>query len=126
MSVSSSVTSRRAQRSAWYLLSGFVLGVVIGLLIAGVIAPFKLQDISPAQLLPQAKDQYRLMIARVFVADQNLIRAQSRLMLLGDENSAQALSKQAQQMLAVGDNEKDIAIVAELALKIANNSEPTP
>ncbi|UCD42166.1 MAG: hypothetical protein JSV69_00675, partial [Chloroflexota bacterium] len=86
-------------RGRWYLLTGFVIGAVLGLVYAWLISPQQTPDTSPASLQPEFKDQYRAMIAAAFVATGNLPRAEARLALLGESDSVIALSEQAQRTL---------------------------
>ncbi len=92
----------REERGHWYLLTGFVIGIVLGLVYAWLISPQQYQDTSPSSLLPEFKGQYRAMIAAAFVATGNLPRAEARLALLGDGNVERALTEQAQRTLGEG------------------------
>lgn len=92
----------REERGHWYLLTGFVIGIILGLVYAWLISPQQYQDTSPASLLPEFKGQYRAMIAAAFVATGNLPRAEARLALLGDGNVERALTEQAQRTLGEG------------------------
>lgn len=81
----------------WYLLTGLVLGALIGLLYAWWIAPLPLQgNADPASLRADFKDEYRLLIASAYAANGNLSRAQARLNLLSEEPGP-ALSAQTQR-----------------------------
>ena len=84
----------RDERGYWYLLTGLVIGIVLGLVYAWLISPQQTQDTSPASLQPEFKDQYRAMIAAAYVATGNLPRAEARLALLGDDDVVLALSDQ--------------------------------
>lgn len=94
------------KRGNWYLLTGLVLGVILGIVYAWVIAPVKEVDTHPNLLRDDYKDIYRELIARAYQANNNLPRAEARLALIGDEDPALALAAQAQRYLAEsGDNE---------------------
>lgn len=94
-------TSER--RNHWYLLTGLLLGLALGLLYAWKISPVRYVDTEPATLRADFKDQYRLTIASAYLATGNLERARARLALLGEENPSEALENQAQRWLAQGD-----------------------
>ncbi len=88
------------KRSYWFLLTGLVIGLVLGLLYAWLINPVSYIDTSPATLRQDYRDHYRLLIARAFAFNQDRGRASARLALLGDKDPVQALVLQAQQLLA--------------------------
>ncbi len=106
---------REPRRGRWYLLTGLLIGLTLGLLIAWVISPVQYVDTAPASLRADFKDQYRSMIASAYLATGELGRAQSRLSLLGDADPRQALTLQAQQALSVGDPNGSAYALARLA-----------
>lgn len=89
-------------RRPWYLLTGLVIGLAMGLLTAWVLAPVAYADTAPASLRADFQDGFRELIAGAFVATGDLGRAQARLALLGDPDPARTLAMQAQRMLAEG------------------------
>jgi hypothetical protein len=103
------------RRGSWYLLTGLLIGLVLGLLTAWVIAPVEYVDTAPASLRPDFKDQYRSMIASAYLVTGDLGRAQSRLALLGDVDPLQTLTLQAQNALATGDPDGSAYALARLA-----------
>ena len=119
----------RDDRGHWYLLTGFVIGIVIGLLYAWLIAPQERQDTSPASLQPEFKDQYRAMIASAFVATGNLPRAEARLALLADEDVIQVLAAQAQRTLGEGESPLEAQALGLLAVALGDGGSdliPSP
>ncbi|MEE9188042.1 MAG: hypothetical protein V3U36_01645 [Anaerolineales bacterium] len=108
----------REERGHWYLLTGFVIGIVLGLVYAWLISPQQYQDTSPASLLPEFKGQYRAMIASAFVATGNLPRAEARLALLGDGNVERALTEQAQRTLGEGNYPLEAQALGLLAVAL--------
>ncbi len=92
------------KRSNLYLLTGLIFGLAIGLVISLMIAPAINRDAAPAQLTDQSKAEYRLVIARTYVSDYNLVRAQSRLALLADPSPSVALATQIQEMQGTNSN----------------------
>ncbi len=89
-------------RGSWYLLTGLLIGIVLGLVYAWVIRPAPYKDIHPVTLRMADKDQYRAMIAIAFVADGDLVRARARLELLQEKDLYRTLVEQAQRILAEG------------------------
>ncbi len=90
------------KRFPWESILSLLLGAGIGLLYAWVIAPVRYVDTAPDTLRSDFKDSFRTVIAASYAATHNLDRARARLALLGDPDPIQALSAQAQQMLASG------------------------
>jgi hypothetical protein len=109
------------ERGPWYLLTGLVIGIVLGLVYAWLIAPQGTQDTSPASLQPEFKDQYRAMIAAAFVATGNLPRAEARLALLGDSDAVTALSEQAQRTLGEGGSPDGAQALGLLAVALGQD-----
>jgi hypothetical protein len=87
-------------RGPWYLLTGLLIGAVLGLVYAWVVQPVNYVDTSPASLREDFKDQYRALIAASYLANGDLVRAKARLELVGDEDIYRAISEQAQRTLA--------------------------
>lgn len=108
-------------RGRWYLLTGFVIGAVLGLVYAWLISPQQTPDTSPASLQPEFKDQYRAMIAAAFVATGNLPRAEARLALLGESDSVIALSEQAQRTLGEGGSPIEAQALGLLAVALGQD-----
>ncbi len=105
-------------RGPWYLVTGMILGLALGLVYAWVFSPVQFVDNSPSSLQPAFKDQYRTMIAVAFASNRDLGRAQARLGLLGDLDPYRALSAQAQQYLAEGGSPDEARALGELAAAI--------
>jgi len=119
----------REERGHWYLLTGFVIGIVIGLVYAWLFAPQERQDTSPASLQMEFKDQYRAMIASAFVATGNLPRAEARLALLGDQDVIQVLAAQAQRTLGEGKSPLEAQALGLLAFALGEGGSeliPSP
>ncbi len=103
------------RRLPWEALVGLFVGLAAGLIYAWVISPIRYVDTTPATLRADFKDAFRTAIAASYSATHNLNRAKARLMLLGDTDPVEALSAQAQRMLASGESFEVVQDVAGLA-----------
>lgn len=110
----------RDERGNWYLLTGFAIGIILGLVYAWVISPREFTDTSPASLQPEFKDRYRAMIAVAYAATSKLSRAEARLDYLGDSDVVRALTEQAQHTLAQGDSPAEAQALGLLAITLAD------
>ena len=74
-------------RGPWYLLTGLVLGIALGLIYAWVFQPVTVYryGLRPP-LRGDFKDQYRALIAAAYLGNGDLLRARARLELLKDED----------------------------------------
>lgn len=119
----------RDERGSWYLLTGFVLGAVLGLVYAWRISPVQYLETSPRTLNSEYKNSYRAMIAAAYLANADLPRAQARLNLLEDANIPAALAEQAQNSLAGDGDPREAQALGLLALAIRqaqNTDSPIP
>ncbi len=102
------------------VLAAFAVGLALGVLYAWVISPTRYVDTTPATLRADFKDQFRTAISAAYAATGNLDRARARLILLGDPDPVQALTAQAQRMLATGQPFSVAQQVAQLATDLAS------
>lgn len=102
------------ERGHLYLLTGLIIGVVLGLAYAWWYQPVKYTDTAPASLQSEFKDKYRALIAVAYLGNNDLVRARGRLELLKDDDVLRALSEQAQRTLAEtgADSSPDAAVEA--------------
>lgn len=102
------------KRGSWYLLTGLVIGLLLGLGYAILVNPAVYDSIHPASLSKADQDIYRATIARAYAKTGHLERAISRLALLEDENPVFTLGVQAQMSLADARPEEayDLALLA--------------
>jgi hypothetical protein len=122
--------SRRHEKSTkpgkgnLYLLTGLVIGLLLGLVISWVFVPVKFVDTVPYSLRKDFKDDFRLQIASAYHASNNLPRAKARMALLGDPDPIQALTTQAQTLLKEGDPTGKAFMLAYLAdaIKVSSSS----
>jgi len=113
------------KRFPWDILLALLLGLGLGLAYSWLIAPPHISNADPVALRADFKDQYRAMIAASFAANNNLPRAQSRLALLGDANLVEALSSEAQRLIASGEF-KEADQLAALASALENGYAELP
>lgn len=111
------------RRGPWYLLTGVVLGLLIGLAIAWVVRPVEYVNTRPASLRADYKDSYRALIASAYLASGDLRRARARLELLQDEDMYRALAEQAQRTLAEGGTPQEARALGLLAIALG---QPPP
>lgn len=117
----------RASRAPWYLLTGFLLGLAAGIAFSVWFWPVPYDFARPSDLNEEARDNYRLIVARAYFASGDSGRAYPRLDLLNDEQPESVLAAHAQRVLAAGD-EKGSNALALLAsgLDTGSQFEPTP
>ncbi len=114
---------KREKRGHWYLLTGLVLGAVLGLLYAWWINPRE-KPTAPAVLNVYFKDQYRTLIAVAYLSNGDLVRAKARLDLLRDANPAEILALQAQGALAQGRPDTEVRALDLLAAALREDANP--
>ncbi len=102
-------------RGNWYLFTGLILGLIMGMVYAWVLSPITEVDTHPNLLREDYKDIYRSLISRAYQANNNLPRAEARLALIGDEEPTLALAAQAQRFLADGGDNEMAKILANLS-----------
>lgn len=114
------------KRLRWDLLAALLAGLGLGILYAWVLAPVQYVDTTPATLRADYKDQYRFLAASAYAATGNLERARARLALLGEPDSVQALSAQAQRLLAAGQPMESVQLLAGLASALQSDRAAPP
>lgn len=113
----------KTKRFAWVWLIALILGFGLGLAYAWVFSPVKYVDAEPVALRDNFKDHFRSAIAAAFASNGDLERARARLSLLGDPDPAQALTAQAQRMLAAGERLETVQQVALLASALQGGTD---
>lgn len=106
-------------RGNWYLLTGLLIGIGMGVLIGWVISPVNYTDTAPYALQQQYKDEYRKLIAQAFLANGDIGRARERLTLLQDADPVRELSAQAQRLVAGGGLAADSSALSALAAALS-------
>jgi len=114
------------RRGPWYLLTGLILGLLIGLAVAWVFQPVEYINTRPASLRADYKDHYRALIASAYLASGDLVRARARLELLQDEDMYRALAEQAQRTLAGGGLPQEARALGLLAIALGQPPPTVP
>ena len=107
------------ERGSLYLLTGLIIGLVLGVLWGWYVAPVTYTDTEPDMLNPAARDEYRLLIALSYLYTNDIARSQARLVLLKDEDPASVLAAQAQRANANGRPSAEVQALGQLALVAA-------
>jgi hypothetical protein len=115
---------RQDRRGSWYLLTGVVLGVAMGLFYSWVISPVEYVDAPPYALRADFKDEYRALVAAAYLYSNDLLRAVDRLAQLKDDETADSVARQAQQALAEGRPEAEVRALGILAMALSQGITP--
>jgi hypothetical protein len=113
------------RRGSWYLLTGVVLGVAMGMIYSWVISPVKYVDAPPYALRADFKEEYRALVAAAYMYSSDLVRAQDRLAQLKDDSPAQSVAMQAQRALAEGHPAAEVQALSNLATALSRGISPT-
>lgn len=116
----------RERRGPWYLVTGFVIGLAVGLFYAWVVSPVRYVDTPPSAIRAEFKDRFRALIAAAYAANRDLPRAQARLSYLSDDDSYRAVAVQAQQALAEGGSAAEARALGILAAALRQTPTPAP
>ncbi|MBL7164645.1 MAG: hypothetical protein ISS57_18815 [Anaerolineales bacterium] len=116
----------RERHGPWYLLTGVVLGFVLGLLYTWTFSPSEYADTHPDALRSDYKDAYRAAIASAYSATDDLTRAKARLALLVEEDPASVLAAQSQRYLAEGYSYEAALALARLSAALGDVPAPAP
>ena len=112
-------------RAPLYLLTGLVLGIVFGVLYAWLWIPVEAFEASPSVLRADFKDAYRELVARAYISNSDLGRAEARLVLLGDDDPVRELSVQAQLSLGQGGSADAARALGILAAHLDQGQDST-
>lgn len=112
------------RRGSWYLLTGVILGVALGLLYSWMVSPVKYVDAPPYALRADYKDDYRVLIASAYLYSSDLLRAEGRLAQLNDTETAQTLALQAQRAQADNHPKQEVQALNALAKALTGGLTP--
>jgi hypothetical protein len=111
------------RRGPWFLITGLILGIGLGVFYSWAISPLKYVDTAPFSLRADFKDQYRSMVALAYAADGDSGRARVRLALLKDSDPPGTLAAQAQRLVAAGSSPAEARALAQLAVMLNKGGE---
>ena len=100
---------------ALLVILGLTAGAVVGLLLGWVVWPVQYTDTAIADLAPEYKDEYILLVAAAFTTDGDLEKAQARLVRLEVPNINQSLSALIDRYILEGRDEAEIRALVALA-----------
>jgi hypothetical protein len=112
-------------RSPVYLITGLVIGIALGVLYTWLWVPVDLLEAHPSDLRDNFKDAYRELIARAYISNSDLGRAEVRLALLGDDDPARELAVQAQLTLGEGGSADAARALGILAAHLEEGQDST-
>ncbi len=110
----------------WYLLSGSIFGLILGLLLSWVFFPVVYTDTLPSSLRTDYKDQYRFMIASSFSANHDIVRASARLNTISDEKPLNSINQQIHSMQSNKYPLEQVQVMEELAYALQMIESQTP
>ena len=116
----------REKRGPWYLLTGLILGFVLGLLYTWTFSPAEYANTHPDALRSDYKDAYRAAIASAYAATEDLTRAKARLALLVEDDPVGVLAAQSQRYLAEGYSYETALALARLSVALEAIPAPVP
>ena len=113
----------RKQEFPLYLLTGLILGIVLGLVYAWRLSPVEVIDTVPASMSEEHKDEFRLLTANAFMTNGDPHRAMARLALLEDASMISSVEDQTQRLLSIGENIDDTRAMATMleAIEVFGN-----
>ena len=97
------------------LLIGLAVGVGLGLYLGWVQFPVEFVNSPMTDLSPRFKDEYTVMIATGYTADNDLLGAVERLRLLGVENIPAYVQEVTERYVTNSRDVSDIQFLVELA-----------
>lgn len=115
---------KQDHRGSWYLLTGAILGIAMGLVYSWVISPVQYVDAPPYALRADFKDDYRVLVAAAYMYNHDLLRAEDRLAQLKDGDPAQSLTLQAQRAFEQGHPQAEVRALGILALELGQGLTP--
>ena len=72
------------RKSPLYLITGLIIGLLLGIFYGWVINPTRYVDISPQSLLTDQKKQYMLLISQSYQANEDIGRSYARIKQMMD------------------------------------------
>lgn len=79
------------KRSPLYLITGLIIGLILGGFYGWVVNPTRYVDISPQSLHPDQKKQYLILISQSYQANEDIGRSYARIKQMMDPVNLDAL-----------------------------------
>jgi hypothetical protein len=114
--------NRKGLIVAILLILGLTAGAGLGLLMGWVIWPVRYFDTAIADLQPEHKEQYIVLVASAYTLDGDLEKAQTRLDELEAPNIQLWIAELTDRYISEGQNEADIRALVELARALGVDS----
>ena len=108
-------------RGPWYLFTGILIGLALGVLWGWYVAPVEYTDTAPGSLRADYQDEYRTLIALAYLFNNDPARTQARISLLEDNDPAASYTALAQRANAVGRSDEEVQARSRMAA-LANAS----
>ncbi len=105
-----------SRQSAIVLLVCLIAGIGLGLYFGYVVSPVQYTDTSPSSLRQADKDDYILMTASIYAADNDLDAARERLTNLGFDNAGAAVAETTERYIKAGLPQADLRRLVFLAI----------
>lgn len=115
-----------SKQGYYYLVSGLVFGIILGLIFSLGFAPLRYTDADVAMLDESSKKEYRILVAMTYIAEHDLGRAKERLHLLGGDNDMIDLQTQAAQMKGESGLTVEWQAMEQLLFDLSNGSIGNP
>jgi len=98
------------------LLICLIVGAALGVYYGYVVSPVQYTDTEPASLRQAYKDDYILMTAAIYSADNDLPAARERLANLGFKDVGAAVAQATQRYIQAGSSPADLRRLVYLAV----------
>ena len=113
------------RRAGWFpTLLGIALGVAAGLYYSWIVNPVEYVDTAPDSLRQDFRSDYIALIAAAYASSGDLVRAKARLALFSDPDATTTLASLAQQRMAAGGANSEVAALAQLAADLQGGPAP--
>lgn len=103
----------------FFVLTGLVVGLLAGLVLAWLVFPARVEVIGPGDLPADLREDYRVTVALAFASSGDLARARARLDLLGSFDVVRQLNSQAQLALLNQESQREARALGQLAEALA-------
>ncbi|MDZ4158157.1 MAG: hypothetical protein U1B80_00055 [Anaerolineaceae bacterium] len=107
----------RPGRWIWFLLS-IALGVAGGLMYGWLVNPVQYVNTTPDSLRDDYKADYALMVAEIYEAEQNIELAESRMLLLSDDQGVRIVRRAILTAQELNYSSRDLELLGRLSVAL--------